>query len=205
MVWKPSVKYSCWEYSMSLSHLQDKINFCFPIEGMRHVFLFTLWCLFWQCGSCACFLPIDRHQTGRVSSGFVGLFFKRKISRYKKQRLEGVLRRERVSSSYVWLGLCDVHIVHPYPIHLPLPLYSLSTLPTSPTTKKKNLVVETGVCHSVSHSVYPFIYTSSIANIYCSDLLVWYEASDFCYSINTITLLRFLLDILLLPWVMEIL
>lgn len=52
-------------------------------------------------------------------------------------------------------------------------------------------------------TVYPFVYTSLLANVHCKDLLAWYEDSSFCYSADTGTSLGPLLDILLLPYVME--
>jgi hypothetical protein len=83
------------------------------------------------------------------------------------------------------------------PTHLPFPLYLPSTLVTFPLNKEKKNIVEAVVRHSVSHSIlfYPHFFLS---NVHCNDTLVWYEASGFCYSINTRTLLGLLSDILLL-------
>lgn len=50
-----------------------------------------------------------------------------------------------------------------------------------------------------------FIHTSLLADIHCSNSLVCYQASGFCYSINTGTSGEFLLDIILLPCIMEVL
>jgi hypothetical protein len=58
---------------------------------------------------------------------------------------------------------------------------------------------------SVCHSVYPFVYTSLLANIHCNESMVWFVASGFCYTINTGSSPGLLLDILLPPCVMEIL
>ena len=41
-------------------------------------------------------------------------------------------------------------------------------------------------CVTVCPTVYPFVHTL-LANVHTSDSLVWYEASGFCYSINTRT------------------
>ena len=62
------------------------------------------------------------------------------------------------------------------------------------------------MCHNVSHSIlHPFVHTSLLANVHCNESLVWFEASGFCYTINTGSSLGLLSDILLLPCVMEIL
>ena len=53
--------------------------------------------------------------------------------------------------------------------------------------------------------VHTLVYTALLAAVYCHDSLVWIKASDFCYTINTGSLPGLLLDILLLPCVMEIL
>jgi hypothetical protein len=70
--------------------------------------------------------------------------------------------------------------------------------------RKKKLIVEAVVCHSVS-TVYPSVHTSSLANGHCSESLVWLEISGFCDSINIWSSSGLLLVILLLPCVMEIL
>lgn len=46
-------------------------------------------------------------------------------------------------------------------------------------------------CVPVCHSVWPFVYTSLLANVQGSETLVCFEASDFCYSIHTGTSLRY--------------
>ena len=51
----------------------------------------------------------------------------------------------------------------------------------------------------------PFVHTSLLANVHCNESLVWFEASDFCYTGNTGSSLRRLSDVLLLPRVMEFL
>ena len=45
--------------------------------------------------------------------------------------------------------------------------------------RKKKLIVEAVVCHSVS-TVYPSVHTSSLANVHCSESLVWFKISGFC-------------------------
>jgi hypothetical protein len=53
--------------------------------------------------------------------------------------------------------------------------------------------------------VYPFVHTSLLANVHFNESFIWYEASGFCYIINTGTSLGLLLDILSMPCVVEIL
>jgi hypothetical protein len=69
----------------------------------------------------------------------------------------------------------------------PIPLISPSLRiyphPCNPP-KEKNLLVEAVVCHSVSHS-HPFVHTSLLENVHCNGSLVCFEASGFCYTINT--------------------
>ena len=59
--------------------------------------------------------------------------------------------------------------------------------------------MEAVVCRTVH-----FCPTSSLANVHCSESLVWSEVSGFCYTINTGSLPGLLVT-LLLPCVMEIL
>jgi hypothetical protein len=91
----------------------------------------------------------------------------------------------------------------------PLPLISLSLLICSPPLQppfkgKKNLVVETVICASVSQNIH-FVYVSLHANICCNESLVWIEASGFLYYISTGSSLGFLSDILLMLCFMVIL
>jgi len=67
------------------------------------------------------------------------------------------------------LVLCEFHIMHHSPTHLPLPLYLPST--TSPQQRKKTLIVEAAVCPTVCTSV----HTSSLTDAHCltSVLLLW--------------------------------
>lgn len=101
------------------------------------------------------------------------------------------------------LVLCEFHILHPNPTHLPLPF----TLPFHPCyllCNRKN-----SPCRSCSvpwcvprYSLCPY---SLLNKVHCTDLSVWFEASGFCYFISTGTSLGLLLAILLSPCVMEIL
>ena len=61
------------------------------------------------------------------------------------------------------------------------------------------------MCHHHPGYVKPFAQTVLLANVHCSESLVWFEASGFCYTINTGSSLGLLLDTLLSPCVMEIL
>lgn len=57
----------------------------------------------------------------------------------------------------------------------------------------------------VCHTIQPFAQTALLTKVHCSKRLVWFQASGFCYTMNTGSSPGFLSDILLLPWVMEIL
>lgn len=98
----------------------------------------------------------------------------------------------------------SIHLIFSSPcIHPP-------HLQPPPTLTEKNVIVEAVICHSVSHIIPLCLYfftcqCSFFANVHGNDLLVCYEASGFCYSTVTESLLELLLDILLLSsWVMEI-
>ena len=58
-------------------------------------------------------------------------------------------------------------------------------------------------CDTVSHTVTPFIHLSLLASVHCRVSLVWLEASGFYYTINAGPSLKLLLDILLLPFVVQ--
>lgn len=94
--------------------------------------------------------------------------------------------------------LCECHILHPNPTHLPAPLkhtlHPCSLLPT----EKNSLIVEAVVCHSMSHSVSfcPHFFA-------CKWSLAWYKISGFCSSVSTRTSLGLFSNILLLPCVTE--
>lgn len=70
------------------------------------------------------------------------------------------------------------------PTHLPFPSHLPSALATSP--KRKRISPWRLVCHTVC----PFARTVSLADGGCSESLVWFEASGFCYS-TTGTPLRY--------------
>lgn len=63
------------------------------------------------------------------------------------------------------------------------------------------VALRTVVCHTVDR----FAQTSLLENVHCNELLAWFMASDFWYTINTVPPQRLLLDILLLSRVMKIL
>ena len=55
------------------------------------------------------------------------------------------------------------------------------------------------------HGGHLLVHTALLANVYSSDSLVWFEASGFCYTVNTGSSLGPLLDSLFFLCVMEIL
>lgn len=55
------------------------------------------------------------------------------------------------------------------------------------------------------HTLYPFIHIFLLANVHCNKSSIWFEASDFCYTINTESSLGLLSDVLLLPHFKEFL
>ena len=59
----------------------------------------------------------------------------------------------------------------------------------------------------VSHNttVHPFVHTSLLASVQCSESLVWFEVSSVYYTINIGLLPGLLWDVLVLPCVLEIL
>lgn len=92
--------------------------------------------------------------------------------------------------------------MYPDPTHHPFLLYPPSILGTSPPKEKIPLWKPSYV--TIWPMVYPFVHTSLLTKVLCSDLLVWFNASVFCYTIDTGSSLGLLLDSLLLPCVMEI-
>jgi hypothetical protein len=42
-------------------------------------------------------------------------------------------------------------------------------------------MVEAAVCPTV----YPFVHTALLADVHYNESLVWFEASGFCYTLNT--------------------
>jgi hypothetical protein len=109
------------------------------------------------------------------------------------------------------LILCEFHIMHPSPTHLLVPSFAIQPLPpqkikhiqTIQATHRQPIITEAVVCHSV-FPVCPAVHTSSLANVYCSESVVWFQTSGFCDTINIRSSLG-LLVILLLSCVMEIL
>lgn len=93
------------------------------------------------------------------------------------------------------LVLCEFHIMHTNPTHLPSPC--TCPPPLQPPLWKKKLIVEAVVCHSL-YTIDSFVYISLLASVHCSESLVWLEASGFCYTSNTGSSLGLLLDILLM-------
>ena len=59
-------------------------------------------------------------------------------------------------------------------------------------------------CVTACCTGYSLVHTSLLVSVLCSESLVWFEASGFCYTINTGTSLRLLSDISLFPYVMKI-
>ena len=109
-----------------------------------------------------------------------------------------------------FLILCEFHLMHPNPAHLPKLLYPQSALATS--LPKGSKIQNRTFCHetySVSHTlcyiVYPFVHTSFLKNVHCNESLVWFEASGFCYTMSPGSSRGLLLEFLPLPQAMEIL
>lgn len=106
---------------------------CVPFHRLRPILT--------VCGSCACFLCIDRHQTQRGSSGFVGVFFSWKISHYKKERLgefyEGGEFLPAILLTWIFVNFTSftpTPLISPSPCTYPLPLK-----PPPPQRKKISL------------------------------------------------------------------
>ena len=70
--------------------------------------------------------------------------------------------------------------------------------------KKEKSFMEAIVCHYIYPTIYPFVHTSLLANVHCNQSLLSFEASGFCYSINTGSSPGLLLDTLLFSVVIEI-
>lgn len=98
------------------------------------------------------------------------------------------------------LVLCEFHIVHPNPTHLPLPWFPPPPLQPLPREEKKDLWQLRCVSYPTVHS---FVHMPLLASVHCSEPLVWVKAAGFCYSINTGSSLGLLLDSLL-PCVIHI-
>lgn len=111
---------------------------------------------------------------------------------------EGHLKKNRKEKKPFYRFFVDfpscTQLISPSP-----PTCPLSLPPPFHPTEEKNLVVETVVCHSVSHTM---SFCPLFFFFFC---LQMYEASRFCYSVNTGTSLGILSDSLFLPCVIVIL
>ena len=69
--------------------------------------------------------------------------------------------------------LCEFHIMHPKPTHVPLSLNPLFISATSHLSEEKKLIVEAVVYHILSFNILfcPHVFV----NIHCNNSLVWYE------------------------------
>lgn len=96
------------------------------------------------------------------------------------------------------LVLCEFHIMKftTNPIHFPV----LPYLPSHPPTergKQTSPSMEAAVC-TVCLTVYCFVQTALISIVHCTESLVWFDASGFCYTIDTESSPQLDSDILLL-------
>jgi hypothetical protein len=88
--------------------------------------------------------------------------------------------------------------MHPNTTHLTVPSYLPSNLSICKNLKRKrNLIVEVVVYHSVSHNIDPISLSSLLENIHRNESLVWFEAFGFYCTIDTRSLPGFLLNTLL--------
>ena len=92
-------------------------------------------------------------------------------------------------------SLCICHL----PLQSPLPKENKED-----RIKKEKSFMEAIVCHYIYPTIYPFVHTSLLANVHCNQSLLSFEASGFCYSINTGSSPGLLLDTLLFSVVIEI-
>lgn len=120
-----------------------------------------------------------------------------------------------VKISYLFKFLLILWILHhgPNPIHLLIRQYQPSACNLSPKTNQttnkqkpnKQTIQPWRLWYvTVSYSV-PFVHTTLLAKVHCSESLVWFEDSGFGYSVSTGSSQGNLSDILLLPRVMQIL
>lgn len=87
---------------------------------------------------------------------------------------------------------------------LPVPPHLPSALALSPQQRKEHKISLWKLwCVPVLSHSHPFAQTAFLANVHCSESLVWLEASGFCYTTNTRSLPGLLSDVLLLPCVMR--
>lgn len=73
-----------------------------------------------------------------------------------------------------------------------------------PSNKEKKSLIGKLYCVTVCTIVCPFVHTSLLANVHCTESWVCFETSGFCYSIYTWFSLRLFLDFMMLPCVLEI-
>lgn len=85
------------------------------------------------------------------------------------------------------------------------PSLSISALLPLSLSKQNKVLLLKLWCVTMCHTVYPFVQAALLANFHCSEYLVLFKAPGFCYTMNTVSLLGPLLDILLLSSVIEIL
>lgn len=88
-----------------------------------------------------------------------------------------------------------------HPSAMPPPIRFKRKEKNRETKKKKNFIVVAVVWH-MSHTVHYLVHFPLLSSTHCKESLLWFEASGFCFSINTGPSLGILLDILLLlvPW-----
>ena len=72
----------------------------------------------------------------------------------------------------------------PIPLISPSPHACAESLQPSTPTERKKISLWKLQCVTVCPMVFPFAHTCLLTNIHCNESLVWYKASDFCYSIN---------------------
>ena len=97
------------------------------------------------------------------------------------------------------LILCEFYIIHPNPTHFLVPLYLPFYLATSPTKEKE--ILWKLQCVTMCTPFCPHSFTCKCS---LQELLVWFEASGFCYPINTGSLPGLLSDTLSLPCIVHL-
>jgi hypothetical protein len=76
------------------------------------------------------------------------------------------------------LSLC----IFPLPLQPPLERKLETNKQTNTPLTQTNIPLRKLQCVTAGH---PLVHTSLLANVHCSDSLVWFQASGFCYTINT--------------------
>lgn len=87
---------------------------------------------------------------------------------------------------YLWISHCAPQC-HSFPSTTVSILHPCN-LPAREDRKKKNILT---VKFAVCHIVYTFVQTALFVNVYCTETLVWFKSSGFCYT-NTGLLETFL-------------